>query len=111
MVPVLVTDLTEEEAEKVLLTLDPLAALATADKPKLQALLCEVQSPDSAVQKMLSDLAARHGLLQTAALAEDQSGLIKEQYQVLVTCEAEEQQAELLERLTQEGYECRSLIS
>jgi hypothetical protein len=112
LVPVLVTDLTEEEAEKVLLTLDPLAALATAEKPKLEALLREVSSPDGAVQKMLADLASKHGLLQdNVSPAADQSGQIKEQYQVLVTCEAEEQQAELLERLTQEGYECRSLIS
>src|SRR5271163_3661464 len=31
MVPVLVLDVTEEEADKLLLTLDPLAALAEAD--------------------------------------------------------------------------------
>jgi hypothetical protein len=110
-IPVEYVDLTEEEEAEALATIDPIAALAETDKPMLEALLRQIQSPDSAVQKMLADLAAKHGLLQTAALAQDQSGQIKEQYQVLVTCEAEEQQAELLERLTQEGYECRSLIS
>src|SRR6516165_11565215 len=56
MVPVLVTDLTEEEAEKVLLTLDPLAAMATANTDNLQALLSSLkfQSPD--VMAMLEDL-------------------------------------------------------
>src|SRR5262249_51694790 len=49
-VPVLVTDLTEEEAEKVLLTLDPLAGLATANKDNLESLLTSLkfESPDVA---------------------------------------------------------------
>jgi ParB-like chromosome segregation protein Spo0J len=36
---------------------------------------------------------------------------ITEQYQVLVTCEGETNQASLLERLTAEGYTCRALMS
>jgi DNA modification methylase len=48
VVPVSVTDLTEEEAEKVLLTLDPLASMATADKGILENLLAglKFESPD-----------------------------------------------------------------
>src|ERR1700730_11813575 len=43
MVPVLVLDVTEEEADKILLTLDPLAAMAAADPDRVQALLGSVQ--------------------------------------------------------------------
>jgi hypothetical protein len=110
-VPVEYVNLTEAEEAEALATIDPLAALAQTNKPKLEALLQEVQSPNSAVQKMLADLASRNGLLGDTALAADQSGQLKEQYQVLVACESERQQAELLEQLTQEGYTCRSLIS
>jgi DNA modification methylase len=57
LVPVLVTDLTEEEAEKVLLTLDPLAAMAAADKDNLQALLSSLQFESPDVAAMVEALA------------------------------------------------------
>ena len=41
-VPVLVVDLDEQEANKLLVTLDPLAGLAGTDLPKLQGLLSEL---------------------------------------------------------------------
>jgi DNA modification methylase len=57
LVPVLVTDLSEEEAEKVLLTLDPLAAMATADKDNLQALLSSLKFESPDISAMLEGLA------------------------------------------------------
>src|SRR5262245_38765710 len=53
-IPVEYVDLTEEEEVEALATIDPLAALAETDKAKLDALLRQVQSADSAVQKMLA---------------------------------------------------------
>jgi len=61
-VPVLVLDVTEEEADKLLLSLDPLAAMAGADPVKLDALLKSVGTNSEAVSKMLGDLAAASGL-------------------------------------------------
>jgi len=52
-VPVLVLDVSEEEADKLLATLDPLAAMAEADTGRLQALLESVRSDDEAVQELL----------------------------------------------------------
>ena len=43
--------------------------------------------------------------------ATDQSGTLGSTYNVLVTCNDEASQLALLERLTGEGYECRSLIA
>lgn len=57
IVPVLVVDLTEAEADKLLATLDPLAAMATADPGKLDALLREIQTESEAVAAMLTELA------------------------------------------------------
>jgi DNA modification methylase len=56
-VPVLVLDVTETEADKLLVTLDPLACLAQADGAALAALLAEVDSDSAAVQDLLARLA------------------------------------------------------
>lgn len=61
--PVLVVDLDEAEADKVLLTLDPVAAMAEADAAKLDALLREVQTGSEALASMLTDLAEEAGTL------------------------------------------------
>ncbi len=46
--PVLVVDLDEAEADKLLLTLDPLAAMAEVDGERIQSLLETVQTNDKA---------------------------------------------------------------
>jgi hypothetical protein len=62
-VPVLVTDLSEAEAKKLLATYDPLGAMAGADADKLDVLLREVSTGDGAVEALLADLARDNGLL------------------------------------------------
>ena len=62
-VPVLILDLDEAEANKLMLTLDPLAAMAEASAEKLDALLREVDTGSEAVQQMLADLAADAGIV------------------------------------------------
>lgn len=62
-VPVLVTDLDEHEAVKLLATLDPLSAMADADPVALEALLREVQTSSEAVAEMLEGLAEGAGIL------------------------------------------------
>jgi DNA modification methylase len=60
-VPVLILDLTEEEADLLLASLDPLAAMAEGDSDALRALLSQVEIDSEAVKKMLSDLAKEYG--------------------------------------------------
>ena len=52
-VPVLVLDLNEEEADKLLLTLDPLAAMAESDSERIKALLETVLTDNDAVKELL----------------------------------------------------------
>lgn len=59
-VPVLIVDLDDGEAAKLLATLDPLAAMAERDQEKLDELLRDVQTGDEAVASMLAELAG-HG--------------------------------------------------
>jgi hypothetical protein len=58
-VPVLVTDLTETEADKLLATLDPLSAMADTDQDALSALLeqTEIENGDlrMTIQNLLED--------------------------------------------------------
>ena len=77
-VPVLILDVDEAEADKILATLDPLAAMAEADAEKLDAILREVDTGSPEVQEMLSQLAEESGVVPPnfdPASAEDQGRL------------------------------------
>lgn len=64
LIPCNVTDLSEAEAKKANLIKDPLAAMAEADKVKLDALLREVQTSNEGLSQMLGQLAADSNLYQ-----------------------------------------------
>lgn len=61
-VPVLILDVTEAEADKLLATLDPLSSMANSDAVKLDELLRSVDTGSEALQQMLADTAAQAGL-------------------------------------------------
>ena len=63
-VPVLVLDISEAEADKLLLSLDPLAALAETNAVALDALLREVDTGSEGLQQMYADLADAADLYQ-----------------------------------------------
>jgi len=63
-VPVLVLDITESEADKLLLSLDPLSAMAGSDALALDSLLREVNTGSQALSQMFADMAAEAGLYQ-----------------------------------------------
>ena len=71
--PVLVLDVTKEEADKLLATVDPLAAMAEPDPEKLEALLAEVSTESEAVEAMLADLRDAAGILADADEQEEES--------------------------------------
>jgi DNA modification methylase len=52
-VPVLVLDVTAEEADKILLTFDPLSSMAEADSERLAALVSKVRSESFAIQELV----------------------------------------------------------
>ena len=56
-VPVLVLDIDEAEADKLLLSLDPLAALAETNSQALDTLLREVDTGSEGLQQMYADMA------------------------------------------------------
>ena len=66
-VPVLVLDISEAEADKLLLSLDPLAALAETNAVALDALLRDVDTGSEGLQQMYADLAEAAELYQDDA--------------------------------------------
>ena len=69
--PCLVLDVTEEEANKLLATLDPIAAMAGEDDEKLADLLQQVQTDSAGVRQLLADLAGGDALLGEFEAEED----------------------------------------
>ena len=103
-VPVLVLDLNDAEADKLLATLDPLAALADTDQAILDGLLSQIETENIAVQEFLRSLTdMTHSLPKESA----HEIAIPEVYQILVTCRDADEQYEMFERLTADGQNCR----
>ncbi len=61
-VPVTYVELSEDEERLVLASLDPLAAMATAEQEQLAALLAGLAPADDALRALLDDLARENGL-------------------------------------------------
>ena len=71
LVPVLITDLDEAEADEVLATLDPLAALAEPDVDQLVKLLGGIEGPDESIQALLEDIGDSYGFNATTHLEQE----------------------------------------
>ncbi len=109
-VPVLVLDLDEAEAAKLLAVLDPLAAMAVPDPDLLAALLPGIETENEAVRALLDHMAASGEEASDGDLPPEPAGVaVPEAYQVVVECRDESQQREVYDRLVAEGFSCRLL--
>lgn len=110
-VPVLVLDLDDKEAAKLLALHDPLAGLAESNADVLSALLDDVETENPAVQAVLDRILSPP--LESWDEPEAKTPLheveIPEAYQVVIECKGEDEQKSVFERLTAEGFKCRLL--
>lgn len=112
IVPVLVLDLDDAEANKLLATFDPLTNMAGIDEGRLCDLVADIDTDNPALRAMLDDLLtdAAGPPEPDNADAEHRAGIdIPDLYQVVAQCADEADQQALYERLTAEGYRCRLL--
>ncbi|MDO4582946.1 MAG: ParB N-terminal domain-containing protein [Planctomycetia bacterium] len=105
-VPVLVLDVSEAEADKILATLDPLSAMAGKNEVLLTELIQGIETQSQAVQAMLEKSLTSQEATEPVFREEI---VVPEVFQVVVECESETQQGEVYERLRSEGFQCRLL--
>lgn len=108
-VPVLILDLDDAEANKLLALHDPLAALAGIDTSVLAELLEDVETGNEALDKLLGDILDEAALPPNEDPSLPNEVSIPEAFQVVIECEDESQQRDVYERLTGEGLKCRLL--
>jgi len=115
MVEVEVLDLTDEEARKLLLSVDPLTSLAGHDAVKLAELRRMTKSSSDSLTNLWRSIgAASESLDETMERSRRgprPPAKTAEQYYVLVECADEAAQLALLERFQREGLTCRALLS
>ncbi|MFQ3650443.1 MAG: hypothetical protein SNJ75_08930, partial [Gemmataceae bacterium] len=110
-VDVEVLDVNEQEAHKLLLSLDPLASLAENDAVVLQQLRQQTTTQSDALANLWASLAAAEQQAEQSSRVPKMPAKSAAQYFVLVECSDEAAQVELLERLQAEGFTCRALLS
>ena len=110
-VPVAYVELEPEKEALALLALDPIAAMAEADKDALEELIADAATGEAALQED----AGRAGRLEyepapgilDAGMQPGGGMAYEEQYGVIVMCETEAEQEHVYERLAGEGFSCR----
>lgn len=111
LVPVLVLDVDEQEALKILLTHDPLADMAVADARQVKELIEACPFEHSQVTQMLEQL--RQDVERANSAFNSPSDRpevnIPASFQVVVECSDEDEQQTVYERMREEGYRCRVL--
>ena len=114
LVDVEILDVTEEEARTLLLSMDPLAQLASYDAQLLAELRETVEQDSQAARELWSAIEQSQSHVSNSlrsAEAEKEEPSLQEQYLILITCESEEHQQQLLERFHQEQLLCKALVS
>jgi hypothetical protein len=109
-VEVEVLDVNEEEARTLLLSIDPLAAIAQAQE-QLRDRLMELAPAVSPELQAAWEAATNAAVAPPYEPSKEGVPIGPEQWLVLITCRDERHQVELLQRFQTEGLDCRALLS
>jgi len=108
-VDVEILDVNADEARALLLSIDPLAALAETQE-QIHRRLLEITPADHEELKAAWQ-ATTESRLASLSATPAAAAACPAQFLILVTCRDEKHQVELLNRLGGEGLECRALLS
>jgi hypothetical protein len=113
-VDVEILDVSDAEARVLLLSLDPLAQLADYDLAALDRLRDQTPTESDALANLWASIAQANAdidevLEETSNTRSERD--VPEQFLILVECDGEEQQVELLRRFQDEGLRCKPLLS
>lgn len=109
-VPVLILDVSESEADKLLATFDPLTGMAGVNPKRLRALLKRVDSGDPAIRGVLKKLEVDVERSDGGSSPNSAELEFDTTFQVLVECRSEREQQDVYEQLTSAGLPCRLLM-
>jgi hypothetical protein len=109
-VEVEVLDVNEDEARELLLSIDPLVGLGQMQEQLYERLRQTTATVQPEVAAMWEE-AARQSLEAAVGFRKPIAQKVVEQFLVLVVCQDEKQQLELLERFQAEGLACKALLS
>lgn len=109
-VDVEILDVNDDEARALLLSIDPLAALAQTQTQLHERLMELTPTVDADLQAAWRAAAEAH-LAEAAVPAGREVTPGPDQFLILVTCRDEQHQVELLQRFHGEGLECKALLS
>jgi energy-coupling factor transporter ATP-binding protein EcfA2 len=105
-VPVLVGSWDEATEKKILLTLDPIAGMAEASREQIESLLKEVNTGSDAVASLLAQLAGGEEEVEKPKREEVE---FTQEFSVLVKCQDEAEQREVLKELDRHNLPVRAL--
>lgn len=110
-IPALVLDVTEEEASKLLATLDPLAGMATTNAAKLDELLSSVSTSNEALNGLFDQMRSFQQEIAGEKVGgeEHKEVAIPAAWSVIVECASEGDQQHVFEAMQAEGRKCRLL--
>jgi hypothetical protein len=106
-----VLDVNDAEARAVLLAIDPLAQLAGYAGDTLDRLRQTVEADSAAVKSLWLTLQEASERTQTNLKRAAENDALRDQFLVVVECEDEQQQCELLARFSQEGLTCTAKVA
>ena len=107
-VPVLILDVTEEEADKLLILLDPISSMAGRDDRMLQQIIDETDIENETLNEFINSIIVENNQC-LESIHEKQHKLIPESYQVVVECDDENDQKIFYEEMIKRGRKCRLL--
>ncbi len=102
-VTVEILDVTPEEADKLLLTFDPIAQLASANAEQRQALFASLEARTREAAEVFRKLTPK-------PFNVDPSRCPEPKFAIVIECASEEQQLTLLERFNGEKLACRAIF-
>jgi hypothetical protein len=112
VVEVEVLDVTDAEADKLLLTLDPLTQLAGYHEEMLDELRQRVETENNDLAALWASIAAQDAaVLEELKRQEQREQNVPEEFFVLIRCADEKEQVALLKRFRKEGLRCEAKMS
>jgi len=108
MLDVEVLDVTDAEARALLLAIDPLAQLAGYDDKLVEELRQKTERDSAAIKTLWQTLEDADKKMREQLRRANAAELPEPRYFVLIPCEDEDQQLELLERFQKEGLKCEA---